>query len=73
MQTYVLKGGTMEELHNYAKVYAISLENEKKGYEARGLTDRVKAVDAEIARVKKAGRVHPSGEALETAAVKPAK
>lgn len=42
--------------------YVQALRNERTGYEARGLSDRVKAVDAELARFeeKPKGRRKPA-------------
>mgnify|MGYP000978960847 CR=1 FL=1 len=34
--------------------YLDALQEERRGYEIRGLSDRLKQVDAEIARVKRA-------------------
>lgn len=42
-----------------AEVQLRSLEREAEGYKARGLDDRVKAVQAEISRIKKEKRITP--------------
>jgi hypothetical protein len=43
-----------------ASAYLANLQKERAGYVARDLPERVKAVDAEIARVKKAKRITPA-------------
>jgi hypothetical protein len=42
-----------------ARTYVSALKEERKGYELKDKPERVAAVDAEIARVAKAGRVTP--------------
>lgn len=48
-----------------SKDYLAALEREKAGLKARKLTDRVKEVDAEIARVKKAMSAEAAPETPE--------
>lgn len=53
--------------------YLDALQEERRGYEIRGLSDRLKQVDAEIARVKRAAGVADVAESPVDVSSKPSR